>query len=225
MANTITNLTTSNTFLQWLTGTQSIISSLNSLREGGVANTYVVNTSIEIAGDLVVSNVFVNDWVFSANANVRPGVTTFSVVNAGSAAYLFDQYPGNNPDIYLHPGQTVSFNINASGHPFLIRQSAGGTLYNIGLTHVSTTGVVSTESDAQAKQTGTLIWKVPFSLVDSTYVYQCQNHSGMVGNLIIQNTVTASYGAANSASIYANGAFIAANTAAGDSLAFAIALG
>jgi plastocyanin len=287
MANTITNLTTSNTFLQWLTGTQSIISSLNSLREGGVSNTYVLNTSIEIAGDLVVSgnltldaigfndlnvagdtvingtltvggntslsnatitygnfetanitnltsdggllnassNVFVNDWVFSANANVRPGITTFSVVNAGSAAYLFDQYPGNNPDIYLHPGQTVSFNINASGHPFLIRQSAGGTLYNIGLTHVSTTGVVSTGSDAQAKQTGTLIWKVPFSLVDSTYVYQCQNHSGMVGNLIIQNTVTAAYDAANSASIYANGAFIAANTAAGDSLAFAIALG
>jgi hypothetical protein len=54
----------------------------------------------------------------------------------------------------------------------------------------------------------------------------------MVGNLIIQNTVTAAYGAANnafeaanSASIYANGAFIAANTAAADSLAFAIALG
>jgi hypothetical protein len=47
----------------------------------------------------------------------------------------------------------------------------------------------------------------------------------MVGNLIIQNTVTAAYDAANSASIYANGAFIAANTAAGDSLAFAIALG
>ena len=138
---------------------------------------------------------------------------------------MFDQYPGNNPDIYLHPGQTVSFNINASGHPFLIRQSAGGTLYNIVLTHVSTTGVVSTGSDAQAKQTGTLIWKVPFSLVYSTYVYQCQNHSGMVGNLIIQNTVTAAYDAANSASIYANGAFIAANTAAGDSLAFAIALG
>jgi plastocyanin len=294
MANTITNLTTSNTFLQWLTGTQSIISSLNSLREGGVANTYVVNTSIEIAGDLVVSgnltldaigfndlnvagntvingtltvggntsldntyvtygnfetanitnltsdggllnassNVFVNDWVFSANANVRSGVTTFAVTNSGSSAYLFDQYPGNNPDIYLHPGQTVSFNINATGHPFLIRDSAGGALYNVGLTHVSTTGVVTTEGDAQGKQTGTLIWKVPFSLVDSTYVYQCQVHSGMVGNLIIQNTVTAAYSAANgassnasSASIYANGAFNAANTAAADSLAFAIALG
>jgi len=301
MANTITNLTTSNTFLQWLTGTQSVISSLNSLREGGVANTYVVNTSIEIAGDLVVSgnltldaigyddlnvagntqltgtltvggntslsnayvtygnfetanitnltsdggllnassNVFVNDWVFSANANVRPGITTFTVTNAGAGAYLFDQYPGNNPDIYLHPGQTVSFNINASGHPFLIRQSAGGALYNVGLTHVSTTGVVTTEGGAQGKQTGTLIWKVPFSLVNSTYVYQCQVHSGMVGNLIIQNTVTSAYGVANSASIYANGAFTVANsasiyangaftvanTAATDSLAFAIALG
>lgn len=287
MANTITNLTTSNTFLQWLTASQSVISSLNSLREGGVANTYVVNTSIEIAGDLVVSgnltldaigyddlnvagntqltgtltvggntslsnayvtygnfetanitnltsdggllnassNVFVNDWVFSANANVRPGITTFTVTNAGAGAYLFDQYPGNNPDIYLHPGQTVSFNINVSGHPFLIRQSAGGALYNVGLTHVSTTGVVTTEGGAQGKQTGTLIWKVPFSLVNNTYVYQCQVHSGMVGNLIIQNTVTSAYGVANSASIYANGAFTVANTAATDSLAFAIALG
>jgi len=294
MANTITNLTTSNTFLQWLTASQSVISSLNSLREGGVSNTYVVNTSIEIAGDLVVSgnltldaigfndlnvagntvingtltvggntsldnatitygnfetanittltsdggllnttaNVFVNDWVFSANANVKPGVTTFAVTNSGASAYLFDQYSGNNPDIYLHPGQTVSFNINAPGHPFLIRETAGGTLYSNGLTHVSTTGVVTTGADAQAKQTGTLIWKVPFSLVNTTYVYQCQVHAGMVGNLIIQNTVTAAYGAANnafeaanSASIYANGAFIAANTAASDSLAFAIALG
>jgi plastocyanin len=159
----------------------------------------------------VNSNVFVSDWVFSSNANVRSGVTTFAVTNSGSSAYLFDQYSGNNPDIYLHPGQTVSFNINATGHPFLIRQSAGGTLYNVGLTHVSTTGVVTTEADAQAKVTGTLIWKVPSSLVGTTYVYQCQNHAGMVGNLIIQNTVTA--------------AFAAANNAGSDGLAFAIALG
>ena len=47
----------------------------------------------------------------------------------------------------------------------------------------------------------------------------------MVGNLIIQNTVTVALDSANSASVYANGAFAAANTAAGDSLAFAIALG
>ena len=158
-----------------------------------------------------VNNIFASGAGFSQNANVKSGVTTFSVVNSGSGAYLFDQYSGNNPDIYLHPGQTVSFSINASGHPFLIRRTNGGTLYNVGLTHVSTTGVVTVESGAQAKETGTLIWKVPFELAGNTYVYQCQNHSGMVGNLVIQQTVTS--------------AFAAANNSTGDALAFAIALG
>jgi plastocyanin len=131
---------------------------------------------------------------------------------------LFDQYSGNNPDIYLHPGQTISFNINASGHPFLIRQSNAGPLYNVGLTHVSTAGVVTTEGSAQAQVSGTLIWKVPFDLTGNTYVYQCQNHSVMVGNLIIQPTVT-------SVNTIATAAFAAANSAIGESLAFAIALG
>ena len=283
----INQITTANTFQQWLTSSQSLISFANDLTDGGNSFTFLANTNVKIGGDLTVSgniildaisfddinsngsasfannltvlgtsnlntvisttgllnvnsNVLVNGFAFSSNANVRTGVTTFAVVNSGSGAYLFDQYSGNNPDIYLHPGQTVSFNINASGHPFLIRQSNGGTLYNVGLTHVSTAGVVTTESDAQAKETGTLIWKVPFALTGNTYVYQCQNHAGMVGNLIIQSTVTAAatLSAAtdatqnNSITVAlntANAAFLAANTvsvsASGDALAFAIALG
>ena len=289
----ISQLNTANTFSQWLTGTQDVISKINQLVEGGSGSIFYSNTNLSVAnnltigGDLTVSgnivldsisfddinsngsasfannltvggnstltgnvtiantlsvtgnttltnlavsgtanistltstsglltsrtNIFVDGWALSSNANVRTGVTTLAVTNSGSGAYLFDQYSGNNPDIYLHPGQTVSFNINASGHPFLIRQTNGGTLYNVGLTHVSTTGVVTVESGAQAKETGTLIWKVPFALTGNTYVYQCQNHSGMVGNLIIQSTVTA--------------ALAAATAATGDSLAFAIALG
>jgi plastocyanin len=208
----INQLSTANTFQQWLTSSQSLISVTNNLTDGGNSSTFYANTNLAVNGNLnVSSNVFVNGFAFSSNANVRSGVTTFAVTNSGSGAYVFDQYSGNNPDIYLHPGQTVSFNINASGHPFLIRQSNGGTLYNVGLTHVSTAGVVTTGSDAQAKQTGTLIWKVPFALTGNTYVYQCQVHSGMVGNLIIQSTVTA--------------ALAAATAATGDSLAFAIALG
>ena len=267
----INQLTTANTFQQWLTASQSLIAVANNLTDGGASSTFFANTNISIAnnvtigGDLTVSgniildaisfddinsngsasfannltvlgtsnlnniisttglltvnsNVLVNGFAFSSNANVRTGVTTFAVVNSGSGAYLFDQYSGNNPDIYLHPGQTVSFNINASGHPFLIRQSNGGTLYNVGLTHVSTAGVVTTESGAQAKETGTLIWKVPFALTGNTYVYQCQNHSGMVGNLIIQSTVT-------SVNATAVAALAAATASSGDSLAFAIALG
>jgi plastocyanin len=235
----INQITTANTFQQWLIATQSIISVANNLTDGGASSTFFANTNVQIGGDLTVTgnitleavgydnlgvsgdlnvvgnttvnNIFASGAGFSQNANVKSGVTTFSVVNSGSGAYLFDQYSGNNPDIYLHPGQTVSFSINASGHPFLIRQSNGGTLYNVGLTHVSTTGVVTVESGAQAKETGTLIWKVPFGLAGNTYVYQCQNHSGMVGNLVIQQTVTS--------------AFAAANNSTGDALAFAIALG
>jgi len=257
----INQLSTANTFQQWLTSSQSLISLTNNLTDGGNSSTFYANTNFSVAnnvtigGDLTVSgniildaisfddinsngsasfannlsvlgtsnlniitsttgllsvnaNLFVDGFALSSNANVRSGVTTFAVTHAGSGAYLFDQYSGNNPDIYLHPGQTVSFNINASGHPFLIRQSNGGALYNVGLTHVSTAGVVTTGSDAQAKVTGTLIWKVPFALTGNTYVYQCQNHSGMVGNLIIQQTITA-----------------AVTSASGDGLAFAIALG
>jgi len=190
-----------------------------TLSNANVTNTLTTSTITSSSGLLTVSsNTLVNDWAFSPNANVKSGVTTFSVVNSGSGAYLFDQYSGNNPDIYLHPGQTVSFNINASGHPFLIRQSNAGALYNVGLTHVSTAGVVTTEGSAQGQVSGTLIWKVPASLTGNTYVYQCQNHSVMVGNLIIQSTVTA-------AITTANAAFLAANNAASDGLAFAVALG
>jgi len=190
-----------------------------TLSNVNVTNTLTTSTITSSSGLLTVSsNTFVNDWAFSPNANVKSGVTTFSVVNSGAMSYLFDQYSGNNPDIYLHPGQTVSFNINATGHPFLIRQSNGGALYNVGLTHVSTTGVVTTEGSAQGQVSGTLIWKVPASLTGNTYVYQCQNHSMMVGNLIIQSTVTA-------AITTANAAFLAANNAASDGLAFAVALG
>ena len=257
----ISQLNTANTFSQWLTATQDLVTKTNSLIEGGGSSTFYSNTNLSVAnnltigGDLTVtgnivldsisfddinsngsasfannltvlgtsnlniitsktgllsvnSNLFVDGFALSSNANVRTGVTTFAVTHAGSGAYLFDQYSGNNPDIYLHPGQTVSFNINASGHPFLIRQSNGGTLYNVGLTHVSTAGVVTTGSDAQAKQTGTLIWKVPSVLAGNTYVYQCQNHSVMVGNLIIQTTVSSAY-----------------TRASDDAVAFAIALG
>ncbi len=247
--------TTANTFQQWLTSSQSLISFANDLTDGGNSFTFLANTNVKIGGDLTVSgniildaisfddinsngsasfannlsvlgtsnlniitsttgllsvnsNLFVDGFALSSNANVRTGVTTFAVSHAGSGAYLFDQYSGNNPDIYLHPGQTVSFNINASGHPFLIRQSNGGALYNVGLTHVSTAGVVTTGSDAQAKVTGTLIWKVSSTLAGNTYVYQCQNHSGMVGNLIIQTTVSSAY-----------------TRASDDAVAFAIALG
>jgi hypothetical protein len=88
MANTITNLTTSNTFLQWLTGTQSIISSLNSLREGGVANTYLLNTSIEIAGDLVVGGNLTLDAIGFDDLNVAGNTVINGTLTVGGNTSL-----------------------------------------------------------------------------------------------------------------------------------------
>jgi plastocyanin len=128
-----------------------------------------------------------NSAYSQANSNFTSAVTRLSVTNSGNSGYLIDQYSGNNPTVYISGGETISFLLNnVTGHPFMIRASANGTNYNTGLTHVSTTGTVLTGSNAQAQITGTLYWKVPFDLVGSTYVYQCQNHNVMVGNIVIQ---------------------------------------
>lgn len=280
MANTINQLTTANTFLQWLTASQGLISGFNALREGGSGQTFTANTNIDIANnvtiggnltvsgnitldaigfdDLIVSggatigttlgvtgnttltNATINYGNFEtsnvtllvgsagnllnsassqANSNYISAVTRLTVTNSGSAAYLIDQYTGNNPSIYVSGGETIAFNLNGiTGHPFMIRVSSGGSNYNTGLTHVANNGTVTTQSSAQGQVAGTLYWKVPFDLIGSTYVYQCSNHAGMVGNIVIQQP--ASFVAANTQL-----AFNAANSAASDGLAFAIALG
>lgn len=280
MANTINQLTTANTFLQWLTASQGLISGFNALREGGSGQTFTANTNIDIANnvtiggnltvsgnitldaigfdDLVVSggatigttlgvtgnttltNATINYGNFEtsnvtllvgsagnllnsassqANSNYISAVTRLTVTNSGSSAYLIDQYTGNNPSIYVSGGETIAFNLNGiTGHPFMIRVSSGGSNYNTGLTHVANNGTVTTQSSAQGQVAGTLYWKVPFDLIGSTYVYQCSNHAGMVGNIVIQQP--ASFVAANTQL-----AFNAANSAASDGLAFAIALG
>ncbi len=162
---------------------------------------------------LSTKNIIVSGNSYFGNANLHEGITQLSVTNAGAGAYLFDQYPGNNPSLYVGAGQTISFNLNVVGHPFLIRESSGGANISDGLTHISNTGVVTTGDDAQGKVSGVLFWKVPFSLVGSTYVYQCQIHGGMVGDIVIQQP--ASFVAANTTLAFntANAAFLAANAA------------
>ena len=162
---------------------------------------------------LSAKNIVISGNSYFGNANLHEGITQLSVTNSGASAYLFDQYPGNNPSLYVGAGETLSFNLNVSGHPFVIRQSSGGANTSADLTHISTTGVVSTGADAQGKVSGILFWKVPFSLVGSTYVYQCTIHGGMVGNIVIQQP--ASFVAANTTLAFntANAAFLAANAA------------
>ena len=100
---------------------------------------------------------------------------TFNVSNSGSSDYVFAQdnkfFPTNvnDPVLYLRRGETYKFIVNASGHPFEIRVSNGGSAYNTGVTN-------NTQSNA------TITFVVPMS-APATLYYQCTAHSSM-GNTI-----------------------------------------
>jgi plastocyanin len=118
-----------------------------------------------------------------------PAITMLQTTNSGSSAYLFNnQYSGNNPTLYALSGTTIAFNLNVVGHPFLI-QTSGGTNYDIGLIHVSTTGTVSTGSSAQGQVSGTLYWQIPIGTTGN-YRYICSIHGAMVGTITIKDFTT-----------------------------------
>jgi hypothetical protein len=115
-----------------------------------------------------------------------PAITMLTVTNNGATAYRFDQYgTTDDPTIYAINATTIAFNLQATGHPFLIQDNTGNN-YNTGLVHVTTAGVVTTGSSAQGKDSGTLYWKIPDS-ISGPYRYQCGSHGAMVGTISIKN--------------------------------------
>ena len=118
-----------------------------------------------------------------------PAITVLDVTANASLAYRFDQYgTADDPTIYAISGTTIAFNlagVTSPSHPFLI-QTSGGSNYDTGLVHVSTTGVVSTGSSAQSKNSGTLYWKIPAGTTGN-YRYQCAAHGGMFGVITIKD--------------------------------------
>ncbi len=115
-----------------------------------------------------------------------PAITMLTVTNNSASAYRFDQYgTTDDPTIYAINGTTIAFNLQATGHPFLIQDGAGNN-YNTGLIHVTTGGVVSTGSSAQGKDSGTLYWKIPDTAAGG-YRYQCGSHAAMIGSIVIKN--------------------------------------
>ena len=115
-----------------------------------------------------------------------PAITMLTVTNNGASAYRFDQYgTTDDPTIYAINGTTIAFNLQATGHPFLIQDNAGVN-YNTGLVHVTAGGVVSTGSSAQGKDSGTLYWKIP-DVISGPYRYQCSLHGSMIGTISIKN--------------------------------------
>ena len=109
---------------------------------------------------------------------------TFSinVTNSGASHYVFNgddrsttHVDAQDPTINVNAGDTLSFTVNASGHPFYIKTSA-----TTGTGNQVTTGTISGNGSAS----GTVTWNTT-GVTPGTYYYICQFHSGMTGQIIV----------------------------------------
>ena len=107
-------------------------------------------------------------------------VSVWTLGASGSSHYTFTG-PGltgaeNDPTIYLVRGQTYRFTNNSGGsHPFQIRYNSNGTAYSDGVTN-------------NGASSGNIDFNVQYDAPDVLY-YQCTNHSGMLGKIIILGDV------------------------------------
>ena len=131
-----------------------------------------------VNGDMIYNSTIGQYEIYQRSAwhPLTKGTAIFNVVNNGASDYTFTDaethwFPTseNDPVLYLRRGETYYFIVNASGHPFEIRVSNGGSAYSTGVTN-------------NAAATGTIVFKVPMS-APATLYYQCTVHSGM-GNTI-----------------------------------------
>ena len=79
---------------------------------------------------------------------------------------------GNDPTITIALGDTLTFNVNAGGHPFYLKTQAG-------------TGTANQVSGAtnQGTENGIVTWT---PTATGTYYYICSLHGAMSGTIIVQ---------------------------------------
>jgi hypothetical protein len=119
---------------------------------GAVAGTYyyVCQNHSGMNGTIIVS----------ASDGTRNNYT-ISVVNSGTNAYTLSgtnrngAISGNNPTINIKVGDTLTLNINASGHPLWIQTTSGAYNSSSVVTNIPNNGT----------QSGTIVWATPTSRI------------------------------------------------------------
>lgn len=150
------------------------ISASNASASGGGSLAYNNSTGAFTFTPPALSGVYAT--VASVPYVALPDDQEFGVTASGSSAYTFTGgATGNNPTLTLQRGKTYRFDVNASGHPFQIRVSSGGSNYTNGVENAGT-------------QSGAVYFTVPDD-APSSLVYQCSNHSAMVGTINIIDKV------------------------------------
>ena len=90
---------------------------------------------------------------------------------------------GENERITITKGDTANLFVNASGHPFWIKDTAGTGTANAVTTGITNNGTAS----------GTIVWDTT-NVTAGTYYYNCENHGSMAGEIVVEPVgVTSSY--------------------------------
>ena len=232
-ANTLTQLTTANTFQHWLTATQSLIGTANLLTNGA-GSTFYANTRLEIGGANatlnVVTSATINDLIGTTanvvtvqvrNLNLTENVT--STLKTTGAAFV-------GTDLTVYGNSTIAGNTTISGD---LTVSGNIVLDAIGFDDINSNGSINVANTLSVTGNST------FSNANVTSVLTANiaritsaNISTTTGTIASANITSANIttsnvdtliGAANTA-IYA-AISAAANNAADGSVALAIALG
>ena len=129
-------------------------------------------TYYKIAGDSEDQSAIATDYYVSVSPD-QPHGYLFGTTGFAEAG-------DKNPDIVLYRGQTYTFHLNLTGHPFWIRTTLSAN-NGIGLQNGW-----SVTSAHNGKQTGTFTFTVPSNAPDDLF-YACQFHQAMQGNIKVQD--------------------------------------
>jgi hypothetical protein len=154
-----------------------------------------------------------------ANINYISAETRLNVSNTVSG-YRFDQYVADNPVVHANPGTTIALDLQyIPYHSIAIRDTVGGTNVTTGLVHISSTGTLTLNDEAQGKNSGILFWKIPSSDANRDYFYQSLVDPLIYGTIkieqrpsVIQNVSNSNANTISVAYLHANAAFNVANT-------------
>ena len=120
-----------------------------------------------------------------APAAGSPSSYSISVTNNLASDYVLSgndrngSVSGNDVTVNCAVGDTLTFNVNASGHPFWIKTAS-----------VTGTGSGASGVTNNGSQSGTVSWTPSAA---GTYYYICQYHGGMVGTITVSNAAGSGY--------------------------------
>jgi cytoskeletal protein CcmA (bactofilin family) len=245
----INQISTANTFQQWLTATQALITTANTLTDGNGAS-FVANTKLDISGSQAQLNVRTSASINTLYANnaVLGGFTNVTTLNVSSTGYIGGDLTvdGNVTvsgniildsigfdDIIANGSITAAENLTIGGFSII---TGNTTLSNVTATYgnYSTANITLLTGSANTALYSNIATVNAYAISAGSYANSAfvkANASFIQANSAYasQNSTgvyaNSSFEAANNAGVYANSAFNAANTAADNAIALSIALG